>query len=95
MLLASFGASAPKKGDLRPARAEAKRNPFASRWHVGAFWPVVPASDDAVRPLAAINIHILHSRIAYFSCSRDCEPPKVNLQGCNTCGQVTVLYALI
>lgn len=38
-----------EKDDLRPARAGAKRNPSASRGHVGAFWPAVPASDDAIR----------------------------------------------
>ena len=55
----------PKKGDLRPARAGAKRNPSASRGHVGAFWPAVPASDDAIRPEASnSNVSILTRFIA-------------------------------
>jgi hypothetical protein len=41
-----------RKGDLRPGRAVAKRNPFATPLHVGAFWPVGPASDNAIGPLA-------------------------------------------
>lgn len=56
MLLLSgllYSLNSEKKGDLRPARAGAKRNPFVSRWHVGAFWPVVPASDDGSRPVAS------------------------------------------
>ncbi len=72
VLLTALVLAFRKKGDLRLARAGAKRNPFVTRWHAGGFWSVVPASDDASRLLAlACQAIWFMSRQLQFNLERD------------------------